>query len=254
MVRTLKLRIFVSVFILVFFFSPAFAKPHAVFQHSLLNSLMAGVYKGDMKVSELLKYGDFGVGTFDRLDGEMIIVDGKIYQVRSDGNVIERHGDAKVPFAQVCSFKPQESFAISNIPSLESVKTLIWSKLNSKNLIYAIKIKGRFNYVKTRSVPKQSEPYRPLAEIIKKQSVFEFSAVEGQVIGFWLPDFIKGINAPGFHFHFLNKELTAGGHVIEMSVASAEVMLDDIYKYNLEFPRESSFLNKDLSGDLQYKP
>lgn len=254
MIKNLKYNLLISVILPVLFVTAAHAKPHTVFQYSVLNSLMSGVFEGDMPMSELLKNGDFGIGTFDRLDGEMIIVDGKVYQARSDGMVIERNDNVKVPFAQLCSFEPQEHFIISDAISLESVKKLMNVKLHSENIMYAVKITGRFNYVKTRSVPKQSEPYRPLAVVIKEQSVFELNNVEGQVIGFRQPDYIREINVPGYHFHFINKSKTAGGHVLEINIASAEVMLDSIYEYNVKFSNGSSFLNKDLSGDFQYKP
>ncbi len=254
MIKNIRLQILISVLVAGLFFAAAYAKPHTVFQFSVLNSLMAGVYDGELPVAELLKNGDFGVGTFDGLDGEMIIADGKTFQVRHDGIVIHRQDNPSIPFAQVCSFKPQDSFYLSNTASLESLKQIINTKLHSKNLICAIKIKGRFNHVKTRSVPMQSKPYRPLAEVLKNQSIFEFTNVEGQIIGFRQPEFIREINAPGYHFHFLNKDLTAGGHMLEVSIASAEVMLDRMYEYHLQFPNSKDFLNKDLSGDLQYKP
>jgi acetolactate decarboxylase len=33
-------------------------------------------------VRELLRHGDFGLGTFNRLDGEMLVNDGVCYQLR----------------------------------------------------------------------------------------------------------------------------------------------------------------------------
>lgn len=254
MARMIKTQILVLVLVFLVLFSASYAKPHAVYQYSPLNSLMSGVYEGGKTISELVKHGDFGMGTVNGLDGELVIVDGHAYQIRSDGRVIVLGGRTKVPFAQVCFFSPQQSFIISGGVSLEAAKALIDSKLNSRNIFHAIKIKGLFSRVKARSVPKQIKPYLPLAEAIKKQSVFEFVITEGQIIGFRQPDYIKEINTPGYHFHFLNKDMTAGGHLLELRIVSAEVTIDTINEYNVEFPKDNNFLQKDLSGGLQYKP
>lgn len=47
-----------------------------LYQVSTLDSLMQGVYDGELMLEELLQRGDFGIGTFDALDGEMVILDG----------------------------------------------------------------------------------------------------------------------------------------------------------------------------------
>lgn len=243
-----------TILVFLVLFSVSFAKPHAVYQYSPLNSLMSGVYDGDKTISEIEKYGDFGLGTVNGLDGELVIIDGNAYQVRSDGKVVVLDGGTKVPFAQVCFFEPQKSFVVYGEVSLESAKAFIDSKLDSENVFQAVKIKGIFSYIKARSVPKQAKPYIPLAEAIKKQSVFEFVTAEGEVIGFRQPDYIKEINTPGYHFHFLSKDRMSGGHVLDLRIISAEVTTDPINEYNVEFPKDEDFLKKDLSGGLQYKP
>ncbi len=37
---------------------------------------------GTMTVGELLEHGDLGLGTLDSIDGELIVLDGKAYQVK----------------------------------------------------------------------------------------------------------------------------------------------------------------------------
>lgn len=58
----------------------------SLFQASTINALVEGINEGDTTVKELKKHGDFGIGTFDDLDGEMIELDGKFYQIKSDGH------------------------------------------------------------------------------------------------------------------------------------------------------------------------
>ena len=48
-------------------------------------SLLDGIYDGDFYMSEAKEHGDFGIGTFNRLDGELIGFDGEFYRLRSDG-------------------------------------------------------------------------------------------------------------------------------------------------------------------------
>ena len=50
-----------------------------------MTALLDGIYDGEMTIGELLGKGNFGIGTFDALDGEMIILDGVCYQLRGDG-------------------------------------------------------------------------------------------------------------------------------------------------------------------------
>lgn len=253
MVKIMKVRT-LAVLVFLLLFSVSYAKPHSIYQYSVLNSLMSGVYDGGGTISGLLEHGDFGIGTVNGLDGELVITGGQAYQVRSDGTVIVLDGGTKVPFAQVCFFDPQKSFMISGPISLEAAKALIDSRLGSKNVFYAVKMKGVFSYIKARSVPKQSKPYPLFAEAVKKQSLFEFVTAEGQVIGFRQPDYIKEINTPGYHFHFLDKDAMSGGHILDLRILSAEAYVDKIHEYTVEFPNDEEFMKKDLSGDNQYKP
>src|SRR5438132_1663193 len=73
------------------------SSPRRMYQISTSTALVEGVYSGSILSSALLEHGDFGVGTFEGLDGEMVILDGEIYQAA--GNVRRRSDDFPVPFA-----------------------------------------------------------------------------------------------------------------------------------------------------------
>lgn len=49
--------------------------PHEIFQLSTINALLEGVFDGNMSYGQLKQHGDFGIGTFNGLDGEMIAFD-----------------------------------------------------------------------------------------------------------------------------------------------------------------------------------
>jgi acetolactate decarboxylase len=139
-----------------------------LFQVSTIDALMQGVYDGNTSLKELSENGDFGIGTFNTLDGELILENGTFYQVKSDGKVYRPSDEIKTPFASVVHFAPEDSIAINNLDFLK-LKQVIDSLMGSQNYFYAIRLEGNFETVHTRSVPAQVKPYRPLIEVTQKQ-------------------------------------------------------------------------------------
>ena len=124
--------------------------------------------------------------------------------------------------------------------------------LPTSNIFYAIRIEGTFSYMKTRSVPGQQKPYPPLVEVTRNQPVFEFSDVEGTIAGFRCPDYVSGVNVPGYHLHFLTRDNDAGGHVLEFEVKQAVAAVDYTSEFFMILPDEDSdFYRIDLTPDKQ---
>jgi len=61
------------------------AQEEKVFQVSTIKALLAGVYDGEVTFGQLKQQGDLGLGTLNGLDGEMVAVDGRFYQIKTDG-------------------------------------------------------------------------------------------------------------------------------------------------------------------------
>jgi acetolactate decarboxylase len=233
--------------------------PHAshggkvLYQYSIIDALMAGVYDGQLTVGALKKQGNLGLGTFNALDGEMVVVDGNVYQVTVDGKVIQAPASEKIPFAAVTFFTPKIFIPVEKATNFAELTKLIDKALPTKNLIYALKIEGRFSKVKARSVPRQTRPYPPLARAVEQQKVFLFTDVEGTMVGFRCPSFLKGLNVPGYHFHFLTRDRKAGGHVLDCSLANLTVQVDPTCRLSLVLPEEPGFfqfnLEKNIKGD-----
>jgi acetolactate decarboxylase len=220
-----------------------------LFQYSTINALMDGVYDGDLTYGELARHGDFGLGTFNALDGEMIALEGKFYQVKADGSVRPVPDYWRTPFAQVTSFHPDKVFHLSETLDSRQLEKFLEKRLPSPNLIYAVKIQGTFSYVKTRSVSRQRRPYPPLTESAKKQAVFEFQEVAGTVVGFLIPKYLGGVNVTGAHLHFLTADSKAGGHLLDCRIAAAtRVEICELDGLQLRLPRTEEFLRLDLSG------
>ncbi len=220
-----------------------------IYQTSTLNALMEGVYDGPVTFGELGKNGDFGIGTFNALEGEMIGLDGTFYQVKSDGKVYPVSPRTTTPFADVKYFKVDRTAELTGLGNLKDLQKAIDEKIPSKNIFYAIRITGSFPYVKTRSIPRQVKPYPGLTEAAKHQSVFTFRNVRGTLIGYRMPDYVQGINMPGYHFHFLTEDRRGGGHVLECQIDRARLEMDECYELRLSIPKQGSFSKADLSKD-----
>ena len=221
---------------------------NTITQTSTIDALLAGSYDGNISCGEILEYGDFGLGTFDRLDGEMIALDGVIYQVKIDGNVYKPNKKMTTPFAAVCKFEPDKKFLLETKADYKKTKEIIDKIASNKNMFYAIKIKGEFSKMKVRSVPAQNKPYRPLAQVAKEQAVFELENIDGTIVGFKCPAFVKGLNVPGYHLHFISDDFKKGGHILDFTLSKADCELDVCHKYFLILPDEKDdFANIDLS-------
>jgi acetolactate decarboxylase len=221
-------------------------------QVSTINALMAGVYDGVISSGQLKGYGDFGIGTFEALDGEMVILDGQIYQVKADGVAYPVPDSLGVPFAAVTFFDSDREETIASGIDYSRFQTFLDEIIPSNNIFYAVKLEGNFSYVKTRSVPRQEKPYPVLADVTQKQSIFEFTNVSGTIVGFRCPQYVNGVNVPGYHLHFLTSDRKAGGHVLDFTVKEAVTSVDYTSDFLMILPgKESDFYKLDLSGDNQ---
>ena len=195
-------------------------------QVSTLSAVMGGDYDGRMSLSELGRYGDMGLGTFDALDGEMICVDGRFYRVRTDGKCYRVSGSETTPFANVAFFRPEQTRKIPPGTNYAALRKIIESMIPCAESFYAIRIDGTFRWIRTRSVPRQKRPYPPFLEVVKKQTTFDLGQVRGTMVGFYFPAFAKGVNVVGCHFHFLTASRTAGGHVLTFETDEAVIAID----------------------------
>ncbi len=229
--------------------APDASSLHEVFQNSTINALLEGVYDGSMTYGELRRHGDFGLGTFNALDGEMIAFDGGFYQVKADGVAYPVADDQRTPFASVLFFRPTLRRPLNGPLDYERFQRLVDGLMEGPNLFYAVRVDGLFASVKVRSVPRQEKPYPPLDEVAKNQPVFHLKDVRGTLAGFRFPDFARGLNVPGFHLHFLTEDRKAGGHVLDLELVSGELAVDASARFHLELPRDPAFLHADLGRD-----
>lgn len=227
------------------------ADDDVLFQVSTIDALLQGVFDGFFTFEDLKAHGDFGIGTFDSLEGEMIALDGDYYQIKADGVAYPVQGSMTSPFSTVTYFQADQTIAIQNASNFTMLSSRLDEQLPSRNAFYAFRIDGTFPYIKTRSVPRQEKPYPRLADAVKNQSVFEFSNVTGSIVGIWAPEFSKGLNVPGYHFHFITADRKAGGHILDLKVDEAAAKVDITSGFAMQLPESGDFYNVDLTQDLQ---
>jgi acetolactate decarboxylase len=219
-------------------------------QVSTIDALLAGDYDSHMSCETLLQSGDLGIGTFDRLDGEMIVLDGKIYQVRADGRVYTPPPSEGSPFASVIRFSADTHRPLSGPMDMAGFQKELDIIAPNANIFYAFKLKGFFARMKTRSVPAQMKPYPPLTEVTRNQPVFEMENVWGTLVGFRSPAFVKGINVPGYHLHFLSDDHSRGGHVLDLVLLEGDLEADACRRFTMILPAEDSdFARMDFKKD-----
>lgn len=226
-----------------------------IYQVSTLNALMLGYYDGVVSVEDLTANGDTGLGTFDTLDGEMIVLDGVVYKAKSDGTVEKMENEITAPFAAVTHFdKDIEVKGVKDLSNIEDIKSLLDKNVGgNKNLFYVAKIKGEFNMVHVRSVPAQEKPYKPLSEIAATQPEFTYDKVSGTIVALRCPDYVEGINLPGWHLHFVSDDCQKGGHLLDASLKLADIQIDSTSNYSIVLPETDAFGALKLKEDLSQK-
>ena len=187
-----------------------------IYQVALLQSLTQGYYDGIIKVSELKEHGDIGIGTCEGVNGEMIVLDGTVYQALGD--------------------KEKLSAVVEE---------------NGKNLFYFVKMSGTFEKMNVRSELKQEKPYKTLDKALETdQTEFSYDNISGTVVALYCPDYMNGLNTPGWHFHFISDDKTKGGHLLDLKFAKATAEYDATPEFEMCLTDNGDFQKMELSKDV----
>ena len=225
-------------------------RDHRVYLCAPVNALVEGLYEQKIPFTQVKQYGDFGLGTFDDLDGEMVMLDGEIYQISGTGRVHRVDEQALTPFACVTFYRPLSRDRLEITMSYADFQVWLDGLLPSPNIFYAVRIEGRFSYLKVRSVPKQ-ENYRPLVEVTQEQTVFAYTEIEGTLAGFFTPSFLSAVSVPGWHLHFLSADRQHGGHLLECRPAGVEVGVQMLSILELALPMSLDYLTWDFRRNTE---
>lgn len=211
--------------------------------------LLEGAYEGDLTFAELAERGDLGLGTLDHLDGEMVALEGEFFRADVDGNVSPVAPAERTPFAVVTRFAPSVDQRLpdeerSHAQLLAAVDALIPAAASS----CAVRLDGRFDLVRARSVPRQEPPYRPLTDVVADQHIFELRDVEGSMVGFRFPAYAEGIEVAGYHLHFVSADRRRGGHVLDSRSRALRVRLDPSNDLHVELPPQVDLGDPELAA------
>ncbi len=221
------------------------AEGYKMYQVSTLQALALGYSRAVITVEELLKEGDTGLGTYEDVNGEMIVLDGHCYRARHDGSVVEAAPDAGIPFCAVSKLHSEREFRMGAMPDIQSIRTELTRKIEERfglNSMHVVRIDGTFDKVDARS----EAPYRSHHVTLKtvldsNQTAFVFENIRGSLVGVYYPDHMDGINMPGWHLHFLSEDRTKGGHVFDVCMKEGTVKLDKINRIEINLPRDAAF-------------
>jgi acetolactate decarboxylase len=230
--------------------SPSIPGNNRIYLCTPVNALVEGIYEQNIPIAEIKKHGDFGLGTFNDLDGEMVLLDGQIYRVAGDGKVSIVSEQTLTPFACVTFYKPMSHEVSQGELTYPEFLDWLTSLMPSPNLFYAFRIEGKFAQVRTRSVPKQ-ENFRPLVEVTKDQPEFNFKDVNGTLAGFFTPAFMSSLNVPGLHLHFLSQDRQQGGHLLDCRVKKVRAEIQFLYTLELSLPVSLDYLTWDFQRDIR---
>jgi acetolactate decarboxylase len=211
---------------------------------------VGGLYNAYCPYKKLKLHGDFGLGAPAKLDGELLVLNGKLYQTQATGKTTLMSDTGKTPYAVVCFFHANSVFKPGRQLNKAALYHYLDSVITDVNGIYAIHIKGSFGYVKSRAFPPVSQkPYLPLAAMLNRQHFFEFKAISGDLVGYRLPAFLEGAHISGYHFHFLSDSKDHGGHLIDVVADDITIEVDTLNSYTMDLPQTDDFKNFDFKKD-----
>lgn len=219
-----------------------------IYQCAPVNALVEGILRERVPLAQILEHGDFGIGTFDDLDGEMVILDGRVYQIAGDGVVREITEPVSTPFACVTFWEPAAHDDLAGPLAYAAFLDWLVALLPSPNIFYALRVEGEFDEVHTRSVPRQDN-YRPLVDVAAHQAEFSFSGARGTLAGFYTPPFMESVNVPGLHLHFLSDDRTQGGHLLSCAPRAVRASVQFISTLELGLPMSLDYLTWDFRRD-----
>ena len=236
--------------------SMTFAAPvdrEVINQVALLQSLTVGYFDGSISVKDWKKFGDTGIGTFDGLNGEMIVLDGVVYRadVNCEINVVD--DKETVPFSNITFFDKDFSLKLNDVADKAALEKILNEqvKIKGENSFYMVKLTGNFNQILVRSESPSAKPYPTLVKALEKQQEKTFQNIDGTIVGLYCPKFMSSLNSVGWHFHFVSSDKKFGGHVLQLNLKSGEIQFDKTDNFAMKLPKNKNFQDKDYSGDLR---
>jgi acetolactate decarboxylase len=203
----------------------------SLYQIGTFAAVLNGAVNGDVNYQLLKQKGNFGLGTFNGITGEMVAYQGQFYQIGEKGITLSVADETKTPYAQVIQFNPTTSYSLMNIDNFKQLVDSLLPAFNNQNRAYAIHIHGQISYLKLRGRTR-----RKPGDSVPQEIPYEAQNVKGDMIGFYFPDHLLSLTTPGLHLHFLSEDKQHSGHVMDVKFTAAMVELQPITDLNLHMP------------------
>lgn len=224
-------------------------EPNHIYQYSLVNALMAGVSESGITTAQLISKGNQGLGTFVKMDGELLLLDGNVYQLQAEGKIRVADESDRIPYAVAVHFVPEKTMQVKLATKDTLDQVLEDFNKNADNLFMSYRVEGKFQHLKCRTVKGQEYEGQPLSELGKKQFVEEYEDVEGTMVGFRSPAVWQGFFVAGEHMHFVNKDRTFGGHVLELKADQVQIGIATVNNVHIELPKSKTFNQAEFKTD-----
>ena len=224
-----------------------------IYQIALLQSLAMGYFDGSISVKDLKTHGDTGIGTFEGLNGEMIVLDGVVYRANQNCEINVMGDKETVPFSNVTFFEKDFSVKLADVADKAAFEKILNEHVDKhgRNSFYMVKVSGTFNEILIRSESGQKEPYPTLVEALKTQKEITPKNIKGTIVGLYCPDFMSSLNSTGWHFHFISADKKIGGHVLELNLKSGEAQLDKTDAFEMDLPKKENFHELNFKQDMK---
>jgi acetolactate decarboxylase len=219
-----------------------------IFQVSTVGALVEGVYEGAVRIRTLREHGDFGLGTFEGLDGELVALEGQFFRIRGDGVLHPVDDDVLSPYAMVTHFTPDRAVALPECADFDALGTALDDLRDSSNHFFAFRIDATFPTLHARAACKVPEG-TPLVDATALQGEWPLEDVRGTLVGFWSPGYAAHFDVPGYHFHFVDDARGRGGHVLGCSTGPLAVGVARLDQLMVALPETPDFLTARLDDD-----
>jgi acetolactate decarboxylase len=205
-------------------------------QYNPFLAIQQGFYDGPTTIADLKSAGDFGLGTMNALDGEMVAIDNVFYRAGVDGTLYPQPDDALVPWAMVTHFAATGA-PIKLEPGLnyKGLQKLLQSMTELSNLYVVFRVDGFASTVEARSAARQTKPYPPLDCIVDETYNFTNVGVTG--VGIVSPGYVGSMDPLGCHVHMATADRKQGGHLLDWTLSEGTLSLMPVQSYQLQYPQ-----------------
>jgi acetolactate decarboxylase len=201
------------------------ANPRTLYQVSTIQAFGSGRLGGVVSLKRLLEVGTMGLASGDRLDGELTILDSRVYRIRATGSVDTPSLTMKTPFAGITAFVPISESGLAPGTHETDIPRIVNRARGHRSARVAMKIVGTFRTITTRASLRQVPPFKSLAHLTADERRFSFSAISGTIVGFLLTGAGTKSSYPGLHLHFVSSDRSCAGHVLDFELDRGRIEL-----------------------------